>query len=345
MTASGVTPGSDLPFGPWDGPIVAIVYGRSGIGKTTDLGYFDPGALFIGIRAHLRSIAAALGVNMTALKCAEAYTIPQVTRFVLEAASMNAAAIKAGKPRRFRTVSIDDFSILAKNTLIAYQREQPDNGFYAYGAVDRDLEDMKRAARAGRLHVILNAHERPPDIKAPTGGPVMPSRNQTASIPVIAGACLRAQADPMIAGSFSWGGFYACDPLDNSWLTRCRYRAAPPKGPMNLAEIYRRAGFWLPRPAGLAWMEAEVERASAALAAGEDRASVLRPIVQQHQGKSRAALEWLVRDSIDRAALIRAHRPGLLDGLLAESGNAEAAPTTEGAPSGPPGAGLAAMAK
>ena len=294
------------PFGPYGLPAVVLAYGRPKIGKTTDAIYSFPTALYLAIPGALKAAASVVGVERSKMAVAQPRTLPEATVLIQEAAQLN----------RFPAVVVDDFSLLAQSTLSQFEQGVGRNGYAAWGKLRDAVIAFRDTARAAGMHVILNAHERGADTVSGRylpGGPKLPSKSLTEEVPAIADTVLRASVDAMRK---PWPGVYLCDPTDAAFLSGDRHNVAPKKGPMNMGEILRAAGYTLPRLPGLEWQDEIVHAGTEAILAGELEKEVLTKLVSHcdGQGHNRLHQRWCLRDILDRVTL-RRHQANTLAGF------------------------------
>ena len=122
-------------------PVLAMSYGPSGIGKTTDTGLSFPNALFIAAPGALQSVKNVAGYTPLV---ENATTIPDVTKLINTIASYRAK----GADTKIDAIVADDFSYLAEQTFA--QLEKKFNGFRLWGELRDAIIDFRNAARARR---------------------------------------------------------------------------------------------------------------------------------------------------------------------------------------------------
>lgn len=283
--------------------VVAAIYGPSGLGKTTDLIYSFPGALFVAPPGALKPAHHVVGYVPQSV---EASTIMDATSIVAKLAKSN--------PEGFNAVVVDDFSLLAESTVAALERKH--TGFKLWGAVRDAVLAFRDTSRHAGLHVVLTAHESAPRTMNGTfirGGPRLPGRLPE-DLPTACDIVLRAAQDSSRRG---WHACYRCTVDDTQWVSKDRHGVTPDRAPMNLGEILRMAGYQLPRAPGLEWQEEMVEAISSLLVAGvmpmgtpsEEKAIVAEAIeLAREQTHNELHIRWMLRDALDRAALKRARK-------------------------------------
>jgi hypothetical protein len=133
-----MNPTAPAPYG--GDKSVSVVYGPSGIGKTTDLLYGFPNGLFLAPPGALKPAHHVVGFVPAS---AEAATIEDATKRLKDIA-------KAGK---FDAVIVDDFSLLAESTLAHFENVKRLTGFKLWGAVRDAVLEFRDTARRVGMHV------------------------------------------------------------------------------------------------------------------------------------------------------------------------------------------------
>jgi hypothetical protein len=287
-------------------PVLGIIYGVPKTGKTTDLGYSFPRAVWAaapGATASLESVCGYkpfprpvdipdLGVGITLIE-----------------------KVSAEKPGEFDAIIIDDLSLYVDRTVrsLAKQGVGVKDPRQLWGAVRMKLLDLRDTARRARLHVFLNAHESGPKMQNMTrirGGPALPGAGAEL-VPAACDVVLRAAAraeDPtaIITG---WPVTYRCQVQDLDYVSGDRYNRTPDYSPMNIGELLRSSGFVIRRLPGLEWQEPIVEKIAGALVQNiGDRDFVKKALDLAFDQSMRYAKDekhaiWVQRDAYDRAVL------------------------------------------
>ncbi len=276
---------------------VTAIYGPSSIGKTTDLLYSFPNGLFLAPPGALKPAHHVVGYVPAH---AEAATIDDATKRLREAA-------KAGK---YDAVIVDDFSLLAEQTIAHLENVKKLTGFKLWGVVRDEVLEFRDVARRCGMHVVLTAHESTPRTVNGSfvrGGPKLPGKLPE-DVPTACDLVLRAAHDSTRKG---WHASYRCTVDDPQWVTKDRHGVTPDRAPMNLAEILRAAGYDIARAPGLEWQEEVVATLANALVTDAANAATYLA-----QGRDLAAqysdnplhIRWVMRDALDRAALARARQ-------------------------------------
>jgi hypothetical protein len=273
---------------------VVATYGPSGVGKTTELLYSFPNGFFVAPPGALKPAYHVVGHVPAS---GEAQTIMDATALVKSTA-------KAGK---HDAVIVDDFSLLAESTVNVLEKKL--SGFKLWGGIRDAVLEFRDVARHAGLHVILTAHESAPRTMNGTfirGGPKLPGRLPE-DVPTACDLVLRAATDQNRRG---WHAVYRCTIDDPNWVTKDRHGVTPDRAPMNTAEILRMAGYTIRRAPGLEWQEELVTVLSQALVespAAEEKALMAAAVdMCREHTENDLHVRWVMRDALDRAALIRA---------------------------------------
>lgn len=272
---------------------VVVTYGPSGIGKTTDLLYSFPHGLFVAPPGALKPAEKVVGYVPDS---DEAANIMEATALVK----------KYAQGSKYDAVIVDDFSLLAESTIAVLEKKL--TGFKLWGALRDVVLDFRNTARHAGLHVVLTAHESTPRTVSGSfirGGPRLPGRLPE-DLPTACDVVLRAAFDSSRRG---WHAVYRCTIDDPSWVTKDRHGVTPDKSPMNVGEILRMAGYEIRRAPGLEWQEQLVEVLAKAIVENpNDEATLMQEAIEMGREKTDNDLHirWLMRDAVDRAALLRA---------------------------------------
>lgn len=279
---------------PWaEQPTVVCTYGPSGIGKSTDMGYSFPNALFIAAPGALNSVTALCGYTP---QRTWVHTIQDATKLIENASD------------HFGTVVIDDFSFLAEQTFS--QLEKKYSGFKLWGELRDAALRFRDTSRYAGVNVVMNCWEQPPKTKHDgsrvRGGPMLSGRLPE-QIPALCDVVLRAVHEPR---NQPWPAVYRCN-ADPSYVMKDRFHTAfvADPAPMNLGELLRASGLNLPRHPDLNGQEKEVEAiASNLTGVVKDDTPLLNEVYTSlvAAGKSPLASRWTLRDALDRAVLRRA---------------------------------------
>lgn len=274
-------------------PVVVCTYGPSGIGKSTDMGYSFPNALFIAAPGALNSVQSLCGYTPTSTWV---NTIPEATELIKSAAGT------------FHTVVIDDFSFLAEQTFSALEKKY--SGFRLWGELRDAALRFRDTSRMSGVNVVMNCWEQAPKSKPDgsrvRGGPMLSGRLPE-QIPALCDVVLRAVHEPR---NQPWPAVYRCNP-DPSYVMKDRFHTASvaDPAPMNLGEILRASGLNVPRLGSMNGQESDVEAiASNLTGVVKSDTPLLNEVYTSlvSSGKPVAAARWTLRDALDRAVLRRA---------------------------------------
>lgn len=282
-------------------PVLALSYGPSGGGKTTDTGLSFPNALFIAAPGALQSVRNVAGYEPLV---ENASTIPDVTKLITTIGQYKAK----GADTKIDAVVVDDFSYLAEQTFA--QLEKKYNGFRLWGELRDAVIDFRNAARFAKVHIVMNAWEQPPKDKIGggrvKGGPML-SGNLPEQVPAMFDMVLRCGLDPMRK---PWPGIYQCV-ADPNYIMKDRLNIASAchPAPMNMAELIRAAGYTVSRLPSLSWQEEIVEKLANQMTAegparDKDIANAAYSDLVKHVSPPHA--RWTLRDALDRTVIRRA---------------------------------------
>jgi hypothetical protein len=282
-------------------PAFVMVFGGSGLGKTTDMIYAMPRALLIGTPAAFKSSVGRVGIALDKSQFREVNRISEITKLIERL------------PPEFDGVVVDDYSLTAEKTFAALEAKY--SGFKLWGALRDENLEFRDAARSCKKHVLLNCHEVGPQTKNGVfmrGGPKLPGKLPE-DMPVQCDLVLRAFHEPTRLGA--WPVVYRCGPTDPMFTTKDRHDVTPDMAPMNLGEIMRTAGYALRRWPGLEWLDQVAEMLAQTLVQAQPHhyATVKQQAVDymmsKHTQDDRHIL-WGLRDGFDRATFrqVRARR-------------------------------------
>jgi hypothetical protein len=275
-------------------PVVVCTYGPSGIGKTTDMGYSFPRALFLAAPGALNSVKSVCGY---APDRAFVATIEQATEVIEE----------VGDSGKYRTVVIDDFSFMAEQTFSALEADKRYSGFKLWGKMRDVALSFRDKSRYSGVNVILNCWEQPPKSRENgalvRGGPQL-SGKLPEQIPALCDVVLRATIEKRRK---PWPAVYRCSP-DPSYVMKDRFNVATvcDPAPMNLAELLRASGAVIPRHPDMEGQEEQVQTISESLSGKiADDASLVNEVYASliRSGISPYQARWTLRDAVDRAVI------------------------------------------
>lgn len=289
-------------------PIFGLVYGQSGLGKTTDMLYSFPTALFIGPANGFLPGQTVCGYQPRSV---DVSLISEITQ-VLTATGRGSTAGSAAAQARTHLV-VDDLSAISENTVRHWQKRGLSR-WPLWGKVREEFIDFALAARRYRVDVYLSAWEDEPKTDYETqkytrGGPRLHG-SISDTLPYLCDFVYRAVRQP---GLKPWPvNYLSAASRDYPMKDRFNVVARLGQAPMNLAEILRLRGVSVPRHAGLPWQEGVVEAIAGAM----------EPMSQAHlyafanecyaglrERFGPEAARWTVRDALDRVRL----RAGIRD--------------------------------
>jgi len=291
----------------YDGAMAVVAnYGPSGIGKTVDQLYSFPNGYFLSPPGALKPAHHVVGYVPDS-DGGEAKTIMDATKKVIEIA----------KGRKYDAVIVDDFSLLAENTVNVLEKKL--SGFKLWGAIRDYVLEFRDTARRCGMHVVMTAHESTPRTTNGTfvrGGPRLPGRLPE-DLPTACDLVLRAAFDQSRRG---WHAHYRCTIDDPNWVTKDRHGVTPDKAPMNTAEILREAGYHIARAPGLEWQENIVSVLADALVETPNEQKALMAeaaaMCADHTD-SDLHVRWVMRDALDRS-LLKLARKNVLSMFLTD---------------------------
>lgn len=276
-------------------PIVVCTYGPSGIGKTTDMGYSFPTALFLAAPGALNSIVSVCGYNPDR----EPVTTIMEVITVLD---------RMGKSKKHDTLVVDDFSFVAEQTFA--ELEVKHSGFKLWGKMRDVALEFRDKSRYAGVNVIINCWEQPPKTKEDgsrvRGGPQL-SGKLPEQIPALCDVVLRAVHEPQRK---PWPASYRCGP-DPGYVMKDRFNIASvaDPAPMNLGELLRASGLRINRRPDYPEQDEQVEMIAQGMS-GDTRAdaemanAVFRKLIENGQSVYNA--RWTLRDAMDRSVIRKA---------------------------------------
>jgi hypothetical protein len=215
-----------------------LLYGESGIGKTTDVGYVFRKAVWLqtepgGLHPVLRS------VGYTPDRIVEIFDIERPDK-ELEEGIAYALALK--KEKLVTSVVLDTGSEIADRMLVMYLKKFRDPR-QAYTAIQHDFTTSIRRLVGAGLWFIMICHEIAPEVDTKTGaklrgGPMLPGRRLPRALPPKFDIVLRADIDD--SGLDGSTRVYRCNPLDANWIMKDRLAVTEDVQPMELAPLVYR---------------------------------------------------------------------------------------------------------
>jgi hypothetical protein len=289
-----------------DAPPFVVICGPAGCGKSVDITRaVGPTAVIAAAAGALKPIEPVLGT--TILMEYPATTIEEATKHLRE---LGKAIAVGGKkmPVVPQWYVADEFSYMADRTW--NRLEKRISGFALWGKMRDVCIEFRDAARESGIGVIASCWDQGPVTKSSgkfiRGGPQLPS-DLPEKFPGIADYIFQAQHD---VSRTPWPWRYRTRG-DANWALKDRDHKTPMYAPMNLGEILRFAGYTLPRPAHVPWMDDVVEELAghfSAVAAGQ-HGQLAEEAYQMllGYGHDPRHVKWAVTDARDRALLRVAH--------------------------------------
>ena len=287
--------------------VLGTVYGEAKTGKTLSMLKAFPEALFIGLPGAMMC-ANYLGWEPKVLEVKGTQGFKHVAETVKKVDG------------KFPIV-IDDFSLIADVTLANCQRMA--DGFKAFDLFNQRTYALIRACRESKSHVFFTCHVQAPrevkkdnNVRYIPGTPLIPGWQMPAKFPAMLDFCARVVHDDSGPG---WPHVLSTGP-DPHYIQGDRLAGLPAKFPMNLREAMLVAGFDLPRPSSLAWMDEVVESTSQLLLAeaGAKRPAykkILTEVAATLGDRAPRHVRWALADAMDRMVL-RKHQSNIVADFL-----------------------------
>lgn len=275
-------------------PAFVCIYGPSGFGKTVDVGYAFPNAVYYAKKGGTKSIVSVCGYEPAVIPHSHMDTLTKDLQQI-------------AKSKKFDAIVVDEFDFLAEDTMEALSKKI--TGFKLFGALRQSLVTFRNTARDCGLHVVLTCLEKPPRTKEDgtkqRGGPSL-TGDLPEKLPAMCDLVLRVGKNPMRK---PWPGVYRLDPNNSEWVTKDRDNNTPDESPMNLGEILRAGNYAISRHASAPWQEEVVEKIAQTLLADkpEKDTTIITDFYKKLLDASipPAFARWTVRDGWDRALLRR----------------------------------------
>lgn len=276
---------------------LCMIYGDSGMGKTTDCGYSFPNALFIAAPNALASIENVCG-----------YAPAQVdAKDITEATQKIEAFLNRGGS--YDAIVVDDLSFLHEQEIAKWEQKNKTNAFFKFQKANDAMLSFRNLARYAGLAVIVNCWQRHPGSSGSVfkkGGPKL-TGSLGEAVPNMFDVVLRAGSEPTRK---PWTGVYQCT-NDLNWIMKDRFNIAATlkNAPMNLAEILRASGHQISRLKGLEWQEDVVNGFTTQFLSADpsETYKIANDFYSQLLSKSidHRIAAWTVRDSLDRTVIKR----------------------------------------
>jgi len=291
-----------------------ITYGPSGCGKTLAMIRAFPDGLFL----------APTG----ATKCAGYLDVKPTTQAPSSVGEI-INILRAKNTGKFPAVIVDDFSIIADAEL--QQCKAKYKGWAAFDQFNQRVYELRDAAREAGVPVVFTMHQQAPKevsnehgSRSIPGAPLIPGWQLPEKLPAMADFVARVVYTGESLGS--WPYVYQTGP-DPSYVTKDRLGISPATFPLNLRVLLLEAGYDLPRPKDLQWMDKIVTGLTPKLQPilqeknKEELQQLLTLIFKQLDGKySQSHIRWALMDAIDTANL-QLHRLTLVDNFITNISN------------------------
>jgi len=271
-------------------PPFICVYGMSGIGKTTDMGFAFPKALFIANAGATKSIVSTCG-----------YTPREITGNTVADATKIVHQMAKGEIDGNQIV-IDDFSYMVEASLSVLEERY--TGWTVYGKLRDEIFQFRRVARESGITVALNCW-----LQAPKTNDDGSKRRGCPKLPSDYGETIPAMCDLVLRGDIHRGYkphpyAYYCD-SSVEWVGKDRDGGTPNPSPMNLGEILRLNGYEVPRLVD--WQEDQVEKISQMIESDGNKVvqEAYKKLLEKMPKNPQLAY-WTVRDAVDRSILRKA---------------------------------------
>ena len=282
-------------------PFFGIIYGPSGVGKTLSCLRAFPEGHFIGPEGSTLS-ASYLGLEQVN------HTVPRNIDSIC-------VALEPKRLKGRRAVIIEDLSLLADAELDrCKQREKGWGAFDLFNAQIYKLRDASRKASAV-CPVVWSMHQQNPktvtnketgNSKPLPGCPLIPGWQLPEKIPAMADFVAHVVRDD---SSLGWPYMMTTMP-DEEWVAKDRLNIGPKTFPLNLRCLLLGAGYDLPRPEGLEWLDQVVDKAAQKLKGiiekrdQEAMQAYLQGIAKQLIDKYNPKhVRWALMDALDAASL------------------------------------------
>ncbi len=298
----------------WE-PSFVLLYGRSGLRKTTSMIEAFPLAAWAASPGALAPSASFLGLPYQDILARTFYvqTLEQILGLFEKVGG-------AGYP----AFCVDDTSLLAESTEAALRATDPRNPFAPIRNLNTRTAQLRNLGRYMGVHFGMTLHEKGAGTDGQgvdhKGGPKMPTWNTGDSLVNAADFVAHVAEDPKRPGRPGPGRAVFDVGHDSHWETDDRYTVAPPRGPANLRVLLTRAGFQLPRWPGLEWQDGIAAMVSGRIQGGEERNAVVRDCFAQLRAQNidDRHTAWAVRDGLDDAEIASLQADQFLDMLIAE---------------------------
>jgi hypothetical protein len=298
-------------------PVLGCVFGPPKVGKTTDLCYAFPRALWLAAPGATAPAASVCGYELSKAPVdIESLDVAiEILRGLQKAENRKRLDVDA--------VILDDLTLYVDRTIraLAAKGVGQKNHFELWGKIRLKLLDLRDEGRRAGVHVFMNAHEGAPKMvngARVRGGPALPGAGAEL-VPAACDVVLRAVPNPM-GITVGWKVEYRCTAEDLDYVSGDRYNVTPDHAPMNLGEILRAQGFAIRRHPECLWQEEIVEKIATAILTDISNAEFVKKAIgiayeeaiKRQGGPGMTPAEsairekraiWVQRDAYDRAIL------------------------------------------
>lgn len=322
-------------FGPWGEPALIITYGAIGVGKSTAAALAFPDAYTLRAPGGIKGARAILGDDWYQRAVRQSLEVQNITQVIAALGD-----IQAGRAPK-KPVHIDDLSLILRNTLALIWQAFGNEKRYTlnvYATFGRYVHAFREAVRNAGVHVICDCHTIPASTNERgefrPGGPDTGAPSTMNVVVAVADVLYEVVVDPT---QWPWARAYRCDMADATKSYKDRHSIVRGNAPQNMREILLAAGYLIPRPPELAYLDDLADKIVLRYAsvAPDDHAAVQRvgaEVFQTLVGKiGEAHAYWAVFDGAARWKLRTA--PSTFANLLS---------TVPGAPTNPLALGSAA---
>lgn len=293
-------------------------------GKTVDGLYMLPRALATGRAIDLKSGYATVGWIPPDTD-ANVNTLDDLYKSIEARVKQGKGGLRFVNPQGVPLVGVlaDDYSrrALAQKDLleprIPKNADGKPNNFWIWNEIGKIHNKIVRLLNEMGQPFYFSCHPKEPSIDEKTKEPI-PGHPEVAShaigmnlskdLPLVA----YAQPDPtraMLGNRWGWG-LHAC-PLGGKWIAGDRHGIVvdgtpgyPATTPFNTAEVFRYAGYNLPRAYGFDWAEEIVEQGFQYLLTGVPQQVMIKELLvhirQTHPEAVPLQVTWILRDIVDR---------------------------------------------
>tara|TARA_R110000751_G_scaffold16376_3_gene51843 strand:+ start:4048 stop:4938 length:891 start_codon:yes stop_codon:yes gene_type:complete len=288
-----------------------ILYGPAKTGKTLSAIASWPDALVVGPVGGTLS-SRFLNHEPKFIPVGEQIAVKQIGEIIQKAQD------------EYPCIIIDDFSIICSTELMHCQASH--RGWDANKEFNRRIRVLRDIIRHAKCHIVLTMHEQAPkevgqegEKRRLQGCPMIPGWQLPEQFPTHADIVARVIYDEDAPGS--WPYLYQTGP-DESYTTGDRLAITPATFPMNIREPLLLAGYDIPRPEPLAFMEDYIPVIVDAIS---EEMTTKRPSLRKvftpfaekliEEKVDSRHIRWIFNDALHREYLAR-HNNNLIDNFI-----------------------------